>query len=116
MAEARARLFLRNYVTEEDAKQAIAMDGIWRHLANDSNINASDHTGVPRRAQSAEKTIMSIVRNLCRELDGECETHQVYNAALEQGFDEDTVDRVLNNMRNRGDLYSPRIGLWKLNN
>ena len=115
MAEARARLFLRNYVTEDDAKQAIAMDGIWRHLANDSNINASDHTGVPRRAQSAEKTIMSIVRNLCRELDGECETHQVYNAANDQGFDEDTVDRVLNNMRNRGDLYQPRIGLWKLN-
>ena len=33
MAEARARLFLRDHVTEDDAKQAIAMDGIWRHLA-----------------------------------------------------------------------------------
>ncbi|MFL2947449.1 MAG: AAA family ATPase [Candidatus Poseidoniales archaeon] len=114
MAEARARLFLREYVTEEDARQAIAMDGIWRHLANDSNIN-SDHTGVPKRAQSAERTIMAIVRNLCRELDGECTTPQVYNAGLEQGFDEETIDRVLNNMRNRGDLYSPRIGLWRLN-
>ena len=116
MAEARARLFLRDYVTEEDAKQAIAMDGIWRHLANDSNINPADHTGVPKRAQSAEKTIMAIVRKLCRELDGECTTIQVYNAAAEQSLDEDTVDRVLNNMRNRGDLYSPRIGLWRYNN
>ena len=114
MAEARARLFLREYVTEDDARQAIAMDGIWRHLANDSNIN-SDHTGVPKRAQSAERTIMAIVRNLCRELDGECTTNQVYNVGLEQGFDEETIDRVLNNMRNRGDLYSPRIGLWRLN-
>ena len=117
MAEARARLFLRNEVTDEDAKEAIAMDKLWRYLSEGDGINPDDPTsGMRKRAQSAERTIMSIVRNLCRELDGECETPDVYNAASEQGYDEDTVDRVLNNMRNRGDLYSPRIGLWRYNN
>ena len=114
MAEARARLFLRDHVTEEDATQAIAMDGIWRHLANDSNINPNDHTGVPKRAQSAEKTIMSIVRNLCRELEGECTQNQIYNSALEQGIDEDIVDRVLDTQAARGHLYRPRIGIWRV--
>tara|TARA_B100001750_G_scaffold33835_1_gene23693 strand:+ start:58 stop:513 length:456 start_codon:yes stop_codon:yes gene_type:complete len=117
MAEARARLFLRNEVTDEDAKEAIAMDKLWRYLSEGDGINPDDPTsGMRKRAQSAERTIMSIVRNLCRELDGECTTPDVYNAASEQGYDEDTVDRVLNNMRNRGDLYSPRIGLWRYNN
>ena len=115
MAEARARLFLRNYVTEEDAHEAIAMDGLWRYVASAGNINPQDPTGVPERAKSSERSIMSIVRNLCRELDGECTTIQVYNSAAEQSFDEETVDRVLSNMRNRGDLYSPRIGLWRMN-
>ena len=115
MAEARARLFLRNYVTEEDAHEAIAMDGLWRYVASAGNINPQDPTGVPERAKSAERTIMTLVRTLCRELDGECTTIQVYNVGAEQGFDEETVDRVLNNMRNRGDLYQPRIGLWRMN-
>lgn len=114
MAEARARLFLRDMVTEDDAKQAIAMDGIWRHLANDSNINPADHTGVPRRAQSAERTIQSIVRNLGRELNGEFRTIDVYNAAAEQSIDEDTVDRMLRNIQNRGDIYAPSIGVWRI--
>ena len=114
MAEARARLFLRDVVTEEDAKHAIAMDGIWRHLANDSNINPADHTGVPRRAQSAERTIQSIVRNLGRELNGEFRTIDVYNAAAEQSIDEDTVDRMLRNIQNRGDIYAPSIGVWRI--
>ena len=103
------------HTSSEDAHEAIAMDGLWRYVASAGNINPQDPTGVPEKAKSAERTIMSVVRNLCRELDGECTTIQVYNAGTEQGFDEETVDRVLNNMRNRGDLYQPRIGLWRMN-
>ncbi len=113
MAEARSRLFLRNHVVAEDAKEAIAMDGLWRYLAYDGNMNPQDPTGTPQKARSAEKTIGAIVRTLCRERDGECHVNEIYNSAGEQGFDEDTVDRVLQSMSNRGVLYSPRIGLWR---
>ena len=78
------------------------------------NINPADHTGVPRRAQSAERTIQSIVRNLGRELNGEFRTIDVYNAAAEQSIDEDTVDRMLRNIQIRGDIYAPSIGVWRI--
>ena len=113
MAEARARLHLREHVSTEDAEQAIALDKLWRHLADEGHINTGDDSGVPKRAQSAERTIASMVRNLCRELGGECGTVEVYNAASEQGFDEATVDRVLSTLRTRGTLFSPRVDRWR---
>ncbi len=114
MAEARARLYLRDYVTEEDAHEAIAMDGLWRYVASAGNINPQDPTGVPQKAQSSTVTIMGIVRRLCRELDGECTIDEIYNAALEQGLDEDVVDRVLETQAARGALYRPRVGIWRV--
>jgi replicative DNA helicase Mcm len=113
LAEARARLYLRDYVTEDDAERAIALDKLWRYQAfGEESDQIALETGVHKRTRSAERIILSVVRNLCRELGGECETHQIYNSADEQGIDEDTVDRVLSTLRNRGTLMSPRIDRW----
>ena len=114
MAEARARLFLRNDVTVEDAQHSIAMDKLWRYLSNEADLNTDDYSGIPKRTQSAERMILSIVRNLIRELGGECVTTDIYNAAAEQSFDEDTVDRVLSTLRQRGTLWCPRLDLWRV--
>ena len=114
MAEARARLFLRNDVTVEDAQHSIAMDKLWRYLSNEADLNTDDYSGIPKKTQSAERMIHSIVRNLIRELDGECVTTDIYNAAAEQSFDEDIVDRVLSTLRQRGTLWCPRLDLWRL--
>jgi replicative DNA helicase Mcm len=114
MAEARARLFLRDEVTEQDAKDAIAMDGLWRYLGLNSGLNPDDNTGVPKKTQSNERIILGLVRDLLREFDGECETSQIYNVALEREIDEDIVDRVLSTLRARGTLWCPRVNLWRL--
>lgn len=115
ISEAYARLFLRDVATIEDAKVAIAVVKHWRQIDQAGEFDEiSLRTGMTRDKRSAERTIHSIVRNLCRELGGECQTFQVYNSAGEQGFDEDTVDRVLNTLANRGSLYRPRMDTWKL--
>ena len=114
MAEARARLFLRSDVTEEDAQHSIAMDKLWRYLSNEADLNTDDYTGIPKKTQSAERMIGAIVRTLIRELNGECVTNDIYNAAAEQSFDEDTVDRVLSTLRTRGTLWCPRLDIWRL--
>jgi replicative DNA helicase Mcm len=114
LAEAMARLNLRDNVSEDDAKFAVALDGHMRYMKEEAELNTSDDSGVPKRAQSAERMITSIVRTLIRELGGECVTTDVYNAAAEQSFDEDTVDRVLSTLKTRGTLWCPRLDIWRL--
>ena len=113
ISEAYARLFLRDVATIEDANMAIAVVKHWRKMDTENEHDEiSLRTGMTRDKRSAERTIHSIVRNLCRELGGECQTFQVYNSAEEQGYDADTVDRVLNTLANRGSLYRPRVDTW----
>ena len=114
LAESHARLHLREVATIEDANMAIAMNKHWRHeLMGDEFDELTIRTGITKDRRSAERVITSIVRNLCRELDGECKTIQIYNAANEQGFDEDAVDRVLSILRTRGTLFTPGIDRWR---
>lgn len=114
IAEAHARMHLRHEATLEDANMAIAMTKHWRHeLMGDQFDEMTIRTGVTKDKRSAERTITSIVRVLCRENGGECETIQIYNAAGEQGFDESTVDRVLSSLRTRCTLFTPRIDRWR---
>ena len=87
----------------------------WRHEASGDEFDEITlRTGVTRNKRSAERVITSLVRNLIRELGGECTTTEVYNVAIEQGFDEETADRVLSTLHTRGTLFSPRLGLWRL--
>ena len=114
LTESHARMHLRDVATIEDANMAIAMNKHWRHeLMGDEFDEITIRTGITKDRRSAERVITSIVRNLCRELDGECETIQIYNASNEQGFDEHTVDRVLSTLRTRGTLFTPRIDRWR---
>ena len=115
ISEAHARLYLREEATIEDAKLAIAVVKHWRHEASGDEFDEITlRTGVTRNKRSAERVITSLVRNLIRELGGECTTTEVYNVAIEQGFDEETADRVLSTLHTRGTLFSPRLGLWRL--
>jgi replicative DNA helicase Mcm len=115
ISEAHARLYLREEATIEDAKLAIAVVKHWRHAASGDEFDEITlRTGVTRNKRSAERVITSVVRNLIREMGGECTTTDVYNVAIEQGFDEETADRVLSTLHTRGTLFSPRLGLWRL--
>jgi replicative DNA helicase Mcm len=115
LAEAHARMELRNEATVDDAKLAISLYKHWRYeLMGDDFDELTIRTGTSTQRRSAERVLMSVVRNLCRELGGECETIQIYNVAGEQGIDEDTVDRVLQNLNARGSIFCPRIGIWRI--
>ncbi|MEC7704243.1 MAG: minichromosome maintenance protein MCM [Candidatus Thermoplasmatota archaeon] len=114
LSEAMARIHLRNEVTKDDANFAVAMDKSMRYLGNAAELNTTDHSGVPARQQSAERGIGGIVRNLIRENGGECTTLEVYNRGADQGFDEDTVDRILSTLSTRGTIYQPKPGVWQL--
>ena len=115
ISEAHARLYLREEATIEDAKMAIAVVKHWRHeAAGDEFDEITLRTGVTRNKRSAERVITSVVRNLIREMGGECATTDVYNATTERGYDEDTTDRVLATLRTRGTLWCPRLDIWRL--
>ena len=114
LAEANSRMHLREEVTIEDAEYAIALDRFWRYqLMGDSYDEGTLLTGQSTRKRSADRVVSGIVRNLCRE-KGDCSTIDVYNQANDAGFDEDTVDRVLRALQQRGTLYSPTPDTWRL--
>ncbi len=114
LAEANARMGLREEAGVEDAKIAIALYKHWRYeLMGDEYDELTIQTGETTRKRSADRVVSGIVRNLCRER-GECHTIDIYNTADDAGFDEDTVDRVLRALQQRGTLYSPTPDVWRL--
>lgn len=114
LAEARARLHLRAEVSQEDAMHAIAIDKHWRYeLMGDEYDELSLQTGRSTRERSATKTVTAILNQILKGDRSEVETVEVYNAARDAGVNEDTVDRILQEMRTRGTLYSPRMDVWR---
>jgi len=114
LSEAHARMHLREVAGIVDAEQAIGMYKLWRYeLMGDEYDELTIQTGDSTRKRSADRVVSGIVRNLCREL-GECQTNDIYNTANEAGFDEDTVDRVLRALQQRGTFYSPTPDTWRL--
>jgi replicative DNA helicase Mcm len=107
LAEAHARMHLKDIADEEDAKMAI---GVYKHWRQESNITdaAEIHSGVSSGTRRANINIRTIIRDICNE-KGHADRLDIYNLALPKNIPENVVDEIISKMLTSGELYSPRL-------
>ncbi|RMG30160.1 MAG: hypothetical protein D6732_16680 [Methanobacteriota archaeon] len=115
LAEARARVALRDKVTKQDAQKAIdlmvyslqqiAIDPETGEL--DYDAFASGHTSTKR---SRISRLMSIIENLQSISSGPFEEKDVYREAEAEGLDLEFVQKAIYDLVRQGALYRPEAG------
>ncbi len=115
LAEAHARMALKNKVEAEDAAEAVRlMNTVLQKVGMDVETGALDidtiMVGKPRSLQEKEIALLNLIRELAKESDLGCVRRKYLKAkALELGIvDEKTFDRLLASLRRTGDIYEKR--------
>jgi len=117
LAEARAKLFLRDRVTVEDAEAAIRlMDYCLRTVAKDEmgridiDVIVSDK---PRTQREKILKILEIVDKLQKEVNGPVHKDLIAEEAQKYGLDKDFVEEMLEKLHLKGLLVEWRTGYYK---
>ena len=105
LTEAHARMFLRENATAEDAKVALA---VFKHWREESGIeDDSEFSGTTVRERNTSAIVKNIIRDICSENGNRATITSIYNSALGKKINETTVDKVIQQMRERGILFNP---------
>ena len=117
LAEARARVHLREEVTIEDAEAVIAlMQYSLQQVGIDLSTGAIDidviMTGKPRSLQVKLQRVLSIIAKMERE-SGIVKDEDLYEALEEEGIDRKEASRLIGILMRDGTIYSPRPGYYK---
>lgn len=119
LAEARAKMALRDVVTAEDARAAIRiMKLCLSSVGYDEETGAIDidiiMVGKPRSQQEKMARLMDIIRELEEAHDGKpVPLDEIYDEAEREGLDRAFVDKALRHMKDEGLIYEPRPGYVK---
>ncbi len=119
LAEARAKMALREIVTAEDAEAAIRlMKTYLSSVGYDEETGSIDidivMVGKPRSQQEKILKVMDIIKMLEESRDGEpVPVDEIYEEAEAQGLSREFVEKTLRRMRNDGLIYEPRTGYIK---
>ena len=110
LAEAHARMHLRDIGTEIDAKVAIA---VFRHWRSEGNVEDESEFHSSRAAKriSPDKVVRKIITKLCED-KGEASIEEIYEAANKKEIEQFEVDRIISKLRQGGLLFSPREGAY----
>lgn len=116
LAEARARTRLSQEATDEDAKYAIALFNNWRYeLQGDEFDEGLILTGRPAKKRSAEHETLQVIRQLSGgKFEIEVAQGDILNEMARQNFDEYEVEDALASLNNRGQIFNPLVGRWRL--
>ncbi len=117
LAEASAKMRLSTQVELQDAEYAIALkDFVLNLVFVDKATGKIDAdvilTGTSKAKRDKIFTILNIVRDLQREFDM-VETHEVLKRATEHGVDEQDAVKIIDELKTKGELYSPKAGFVK---
>ncbi|MBD3260138.1 MAG: AAA domain-containing protein [Candidatus Altiarchaeales archaeon] len=114
IAESSAKIKLRDEVGVEDVGRAIKLtEFVLREIAYDEATGELDIDRVvtthPKSARDRIHSIEEILRELMEEsADGMAERKDVVERAKEKGIERYTVDKIVNELRNKGIIYSPK--------
>jgi DNA replicative helicase MCM subunit Mcm2 (Cdc46/Mcm family) len=110
LAEAHARMHLRDIGTEKDAKVAIA---VFKHWRSEGNVEDESEFHSSRAAKriSPDKVVRQIITRLCEE-KGEASIEEIYEASEKKEIKPFEVDRIISKLRQGGLLFSPREGAY----
>ena len=114
LAEAHARMHLRDEVTADDAQMAIAIFSHWREEEKVPSEVAMA-TGSKFNQREMVDIIKGTVGELAKEGDGIAHETDVYNRAMARGMDVEDIDRILQLCRHQLHIISPQPGQWRPN-
>ncbi len=114
LAEAHARMALKNYVEAEDAAEAIRLMSVMlENVGIDLETGHIDidviMTGKPKSVRDKELIIKDIIRELSSE-SGCAKVKDIVKEAVKRGIDEDFVEKYVMGLRRAGELYEVRPG------
>ena len=119
LAEAHARMALRDKVTAEDAAEAVRlMNTMLEKVGMDVETGVLDIdtilVGKPKSMREKEILILDLIKELAEENEvGECaRLKELRRRAEEEGIDETTLGRIIKSLRRTGDIYEKRPGCY----
>ncbi len=115
LAEARARMALRDEVTREDAQAVIDLvTESLKAVGIDPETGQFDidtiYTGRSKSQRDKTQQIVEIIEQLQLELDGPVPIDQIVDKAVNEGIDKDFVIRSIDQLKLDGMFYEPRPG------
>ena len=113
LAEAHARMNLRDEVIGEDADMAIAIFRHWREEENVGSV-AEMSTGSSHGPAQMNRIVMKIVKDIVSETGKDAMQNEIYSRALTMGI-EDTIaiDSAIQRLSIDTQLLMSRPGQWR---
>jgi len=118
LAEASARLRLSDHITAEDADRVISL--VRRSLEQigvDPETGQIDidyvYSGISRSQRDRIVTVLSIIQEYQNESVWGAPEELILEKAEEQGIDRGRTREILEKLRERGDVYTPKEGYYR---
>jgi len=116
LAEAAAKVQLRDKVVKEDAVRAInLMKASLRQFGFEPETGKIDIDRVEGHISSAQRSKIRIVIDVIEELTASIGKNipkeEIVKKARDQGIDEFSIDKILNELKTNGTLFEPRAGM-----
>jgi len=115
LSEARARMKLKDEVTPEDVDRAIGlMEYCLKSVGIDPETGKLDIdkmlTGKFRSQWDRLAGLSDLIKELCQKHGGIVPMKEILEEAQERGIDQKDANRLLKEMKRKGDLYEPKLG------
>jgi replicative DNA helicase Mcm len=119
LGEASARLRLSAKVTMDDAKRVVKiLESCLRKVGVDPETGFLDAdiiaSGTTKSTRDRTKSVIDIIRDLSKELQGPAPRDDVLDRAEELGIERAKAEEIIDRMRRDGELFEPRPGMLKI--
>jgi len=119
LAEAHARMKLKPKVEAEDAVEAVRlMNAVLEQVGLDVETGNIDidtlMAGKPKSIRDKEVAIIKTIKEVTQAGEECIKFKELKKRAEEIGIDEETLDKILRNLRRSGEIYERRTGCYAL--
>lgn len=119
LGEASARLRLSHNVTLDDAQRVIKiLESCLKKVGIDPDTGFLDAdiiaTGMAKSTRDRTKSMMDIIRDISKELQGPAPRDAVLDRAEQLGIDREKAEEIIDRLRRDGSLFEPRSGMLRL--
>ena len=116
LSESSAKIRLKNEVTKEDALRAInLMKSSLREFGFEAETGKFDVDRLEGRVTAVERgkirAILDVIEELAKTMGKSIPKEDIFNLAKSKGLKEFDVEKILNELKNKGDLLEPRPGI-----
>jgi replicative DNA helicase Mcm len=118
LSEAGARMRMKSEVSIDDVERAISLMEYCLKEMVDPETGKLDIdivlTGKPRSQWDRLAGFTDLVRQLCQQHGGLVSLSEILERAKEQGVDQKAANKLLTEMKRKGELYEPKLGYLSL--